>query len=84
VEYALSLGYKVDVLCEDGFCEEDIVAMTELVQKYKLVESEPCKITTPTPPCGTILGLRMELDFFTCYSLFFSFRFISGFVWVCW
>jgi hypothetical protein len=79
VEYALSLGYKVDVLCDDGFSEEDVISMTKLVQKYKLTESTPCKTTTSTPPCGTVLEHLMELIFYMLFDVF-SFRFVSDFV----
>ena len=46
LNYALSLGYKVDFRSDTGYTKDDIGRMTELVQHYKLEGKDPGKTST--------------------------------------
>ena len=48
LNYALSLGYKVDFRSDTGYTKDDIGRMTELVQHYKLEGKDPGKTSTGT------------------------------------
>ena len=46
MDYALSLGYKVDFHSDTGYTKDDIGRMTELVRQYKIEEKNPGKTTS--------------------------------------
>jgi hypothetical protein len=45
LNYALSLGYKVNFGSGTGYTKDDIDCMTELVRQYKLEGKDPGKTT---------------------------------------
>jgi hypothetical protein len=54
LNYALSLGYKVDFRSDTGYTKDDIDRMTEIVRHYKIEEKDPGKTTLNTEretPC---------------------------------